>query len=88
MPRTLVAISILACGLMTSTSHMVAQPQTASQTPPAPRKHALLVGVSGYCRQANQGCELGGKYWWDLHTPPEVEALRTVLKSETFGFNA
>ena len=86
MRRTLVAFSILGFGFLISTGQIVSGPHTTGPTAVAPHKHALLVGVSGYCRQADGQCELGGKYWWDLHTAPDVDALRTVLKSETFGF--
>jgi Caspase domain len=60
----------------------------SGQSPPPDhhRRHALLVGVSGYCRVPHQECRSGGNYWWDLNTESDVNALRSVLESEAFGF--
>lgn len=52
----------------------------------APKKRALLVGVSEYCRQPNSSeCSPGylrGKYWWNLNTKPDVETLAEILKND------
>jgi hypothetical protein len=56
-------------------------------TAAAPRKRALLVGVSSYCRGGDSSqCSAGGRYWWDLNSGPDVAALETVLKDK-FGFD-
>lgn len=61
------------------------RPQTS---PPAtPRKRALLVGVSDYCRDASGGqCGARGKYWWNLNSGNDVDAISEVLMSDKFGF--
>lgn len=54
---------------------------------PAPRRRALLVGVSSYCRGSNKSqCVSGKKYWWNLNSGPDVEALKHVLK-DRFEFD-
>jgi hypothetical protein len=45
----------------------------------APKKHALLVGVSEYERGK------AGEEWWNLNSGPDVEAMHKVLV-EKFGF--
>lgn len=64
-----------------------AQPQ--GKPPAAPRKRALLVGVSDYCRDAT-GRECNdrqdGKYWWNLNSAADVDAIEQVLRSDRFGF--
>lgn len=53
----------------------------------APRKRALLVGVSNYCRDNSaRECRARGKYWWDLNSGYDVDAIKSVLMSERFGF--
>ena len=44
-----------------------------------PRKRALLVGVSKYCRGDGSECGKRKKYWWDLNSEPDLEALKQVL---------
>ena len=51
-----------------------------------PRKHALLVGVSNYCRGDGSECGKRKKYWWDLNSEPDTDALKQVL-TEKFGFS-
>ena len=50
-----------------------------------PRKHALLVGISNYCRGDGSECGKRKKYWWDLNSEPDVDALKQVL-IQKFGF--
>lgn len=52
----------------------------------APRKRALLVGVSGYCRGDAALCVSGSKYWWNLNTGADVAAVEMVLRNK-FGFD-
>ncbi len=53
----------------------------------APRKRALLVGVSDYCRDNSaRECRARGKYWWDLNSGNDVDAIESVLMSDRFGF--
>jgi hypothetical protein len=62
---------------------------TPTSTPqPAPRKRALLVGVSDYCPpNAPQGeCAAHATYWWNLHSYEDIEALRNSLQTK-FGFD-
>lgn len=57
-------------------------------SPVKPRKRALLVGVSDYCRDKT-GAECNrarGKYWWDLNSANDVDALERTLLSDRFGF--
>lgn len=62
-----------------------AVPQATPQA--APRKRALLVGVSHYCRDNSaMECRAHGKYWWDLNSANDVDAIEAVLLSEKFGF--
>lgn len=53
-----------------------------------PRKRALLVGISNYCRDKSEAeCNRrDGKFWWDLNSRNDVEALEQMLLSEKFGF--
>lgn len=51
----------------------------------APRKRALLVGVSKYCRGDGVDCGKRKKYWWDLNSEPDLDALKQVLM-QNFGF--
>ena len=51
-----------------------------------PRKHALLVGVSNYCRGDGSECGKRKKYWWDLNSEPDTDALKQVL-IQKFGFS-
>jgi hypothetical protein len=69
--------------------------RAAAQTPaqsratptPVPRKRALLVGVSDYCRDnSGRECRARGKFWWDLNSGNDVDAIKAVLMSERFGF--
>jgi len=50
-------------------------------------KRALLIGISDYCRaDATPGdCRAGGKYWWNLNSAPDVEAIKSSLMTK-FGF--
>ena len=50
-----------------------------------PRKRALLVGVSKYCRGDGVDCGKRKKYWWDLNSAPDLDALKQVLM-QNFGF--
>lgn len=50
-----------------------------------PRKRALLVGVSKYCRGDGVECGNRKKYWWDLNSEPDLDALKQVLM-QNFGF--
>ena len=52
-----------------------------------PHKRALLVGISNYCPKDAVGneCSNGGKYWWDLNSAADVEALKVSLMTK-FGF--
>lgn len=66
-----------------------AEPSAARpQSPPAaPRRRALLVGVSNYCRDGSGAqCGSQGKYWWDLNSGNDVDAVGEVLISDKFGF--
>lgn len=64
-----------------------ARPQS---TPcPVPRKRALLVGISDYCRDNSaKECRARGRYWWDLNSRNDVDAIEAVLLSEKFGFKS
>jgi hypothetical protein len=64
-------------------AHAARGPRAATR---APRKRALLVGVSGYCRGDSALCVSGSKYWWNLNTGADVAAIEQVLKSK-FGFD-
>ncbi len=68
-------------------SHL-AQPLLSAQT--KPRKRALLVGVSDYCRDetGNECNRTGGKYWWNLNSGNDVDALEQILTSERFDFKS
>jgi hypothetical protein len=59
------------------------QPRPAGNS--APRKRALLVGVSKYCRGDGSECGKRKKYWWDLNSEPDLDALKQVLMQK-FGF--
>ena len=63
------------------------QNQSAQKTTPndTPRKHALLVGISNYCRGDGSECGKRKKYWWDLNSEPDVDVLKQVLVQK-FGF--
>ncbi|HWT00321.1 MAG TPA: caspase family protein [Pyrinomonadaceae bacterium] len=53
----------------------------------AGRKRALLAGLSAYCRGNDpEQCMAGKKWWWDLNSSPDVEALELTLKNK-FGFD-
>ncbi|MCU1267897.1 MAG: hypothetical protein JWM21_4215 [Acidobacteria bacterium] len=56
---------------------------------PAQRKRALLVGISDYCPADAKpaDCAPGGRYWWNLNSAPDVEALKSALMKD-FGFQA
>lgn len=94
MFRTLVML--IALGLAYSGNGLFSQsPRTGAQAPaqpqaksrPAPRKRALLVGVSDYCRDNTaRECRENGKYWWDLNSGNDVDSIKAVLMSERFGF--
>lgn len=64
----------------------------ASATPQAtpraaPRRRVLLVGVSDYCRDNSaKECQARGKYWWNLNSGNDVDAIESILMSEKFGF--
>jgi hypothetical protein len=59
-------------------------PQTTAKA--APRKRALLVGVSGYCRDpTKQTCGAWKKHWWDLNTGADVDAIEQMLRAK-LGF--
>ena len=45
----------------------------------APKKRALLIGISKYCRVEGE-CGKGRPYWWDLNTEAEVGELARILK--------
>lgn len=84
----LIALSLAAgaAGPYPRAPRAVAPPQTAA-TPAPPRKRALLVGVSDYCRDPSGAqCREHGRYWWDLNAGNDVDALAEVLTSERFGF--
>lgn len=97
MPKltTLLALSILVvAGLMSLHSTQAASPAatTGRKTPVAAatqRKRALLIGISDYCRTdaAPRDCGARGKYWWNLNSAPDVEALKSSLMTK-FGFQA
>lgn len=61
--------------------------QTQPKTTPngTPRKRALLVGISKYCRGDGVECNNRKKYWWDLNSEPDLDALKQVLM-QNFGF--
>ena len=61
--------------------------QTQPKTTPngKPRKRALLVGISKYCRVDVVECNNLKKYWWDLNSEPDLDALKQVLM-QNFGF--
>lgn len=62
-----------------------AGPQSLSPVPP--RRRALLVGVSDYCRDASEVlCSSQGRYWWNLNSGNDVDAIAEVLTSAQFGF--
>jgi metacaspase-1 len=66
----------------------LAQPLSSPQA--KPRKRALLVGVSEYCRdETGSECNrTSGKYWWDLNSGNDVDELEQILTSEKFAFKA
>lgn len=74
------ATHILLCfGLLISALPLRSSPaiRTAHPLPAtAPKKRALLVGVSKYERGAP------GEEWWDLNSGPDVEAMRQVLTAK------
>jgi hypothetical protein len=82
---------LLTAGLSTlfqrgKTVSTLAQPE--AMMPLVPRKRALLVGVSDYCRDPT-GAEcnrLEGKYFWNLNSKNDVEAIAQILMSDEFGF--
>jgi metacaspase-1 len=73
------AAHVLLCfGLLLPSLPARSSPATAAARPApgvaaAPKKRALLVGVSKYERGTP------GDEWWDLNTGPDVEAMRQVL---------
>jgi len=91
MVRSIVTILLVVLGAeLFSPASNVAGPvfsQSKSVAPAQARKRALLVGVSDYCRDSTRlQCNgVTGKYWWDLHSAPDVEAIEHVL-TERFGF--
>lgn len=83
---TVVLIILL---LVTSSMGWVSQTTTVSNAPAKPRKRALLVGVSEYCRDKTETeCKRGRKFWWDLNTANDVDALQQTLLTERFGFRS
>lgn len=52
----------------------------ASFSQTAPRKFALLIGISQYYRGKNADYE-----WWNLNSAPDIKALSQVLQTK-FGF--
>src|SRR5688572_2589011 len=58
-------------------------PQSISNTQAKPRKRALLVGVSEYCRDGSGAeCGRGKKYWDNLNSGNDVDALQQLLTTE------
>lgn len=91
---TLLALFIVVAGLMSFHSTQAGNPAatTLRKTPvaaAAQRKRALLIGISDYCRAdaAPGDCSARGKYWWNLNSAPDVEALKSSLMTK-FGFQA
>lgn len=87
----LVVLGLVSAGnsLNSPASHVGAQVPAQSQAAPrpTPRKRALLVGVSDYCRENSaRECRARGKYWWDLNSGNDVDAIKAVLMSDRFGF--
>ncbi len=62
-----------------------AAPRQSTTLNATPHKHALLVGVSNYCRGGGSDCGKRKKYWWDLNSEPDVDSLKQVLMQK-FGF--
>ncbi|MCA1606059.1 MAG: caspase family protein, partial [Acidobacteria bacterium] len=87
---TVLALFILVvAGLTSLDSTQASSPgATTLRTPPvaaaAQRKRALLIGISDYCRAdaAPGDCSARGKYWWNLNSAPDVEALKSSLMSK------
>ena len=90
-----VTLVLILCGLVLTGPSVRLFRAEASQNHPVagqntnlnatPRKHALLVGVSSYCRGDGSECGKGKKYWWDLNSEPDTDALKQVLMQK-FGF--
>jgi metacaspase-1 len=89
---TIVTILLLVSSSVGWVSHtagivVYAVPQSVSTTHAKPRKRALLVGVSEYCRdESSAECGRGKKYWDDLNSGNDVDALQQLLITEQFGF--
>ena len=86
----LIALGLVSggAGLYPRASRVGAVPTPPRAMPQAaPRKRALLVGVSDYCRDNSaRECRARGKYWWDLNSGNDVDAIESVLMSDRFGF--
>jgi len=89
----LLVLSILVvAGLIFLTSTQADTPTATNprQTAPgaaAPRKRALLIGISDYCppNADPRECLAGAKYWWNLNSAADIEALKSSLMTK-FGF--
>lgn len=62
-----------------------AQTVNAPTANSAPKKRALLVGISDYCpKPGSVDCSptnSTGKYWWSLNSKADVEVLAEILKT-------
>src|SRR5687768_3490063 len=61
------------------------EPRQSATLNATPRKRALLVGISKYCRGDGVECSNRKKYWWDLNSKADLDALKQVLM-QNFGF--
>ena len=68
-----------------ATQHPSVGPRQNTTVNATPRKRALLVGISKYCRGDGGECGKRKKYWWDLNSEPDLDALKQVL-TQKFGF--
>lgn len=87
----LIALFFISAGAnaysQTSRDGAPSAPRAQAAPCPAPRKRALLVGISNYCRDNSaKECRARGRYWWDLNSGNDVDAIEAVLRSEKFGF--
>ena len=90
-------VLLLVFSLLSSSAGLISLPSTFTKdastfprltTGIEPRKRALLVGISDYCRDKTEvECNRRqGKFWWNLNSANDVDALDQTLMSERFGF--
>jgi metacaspase-1 len=79
---------LVSAGLVPVPGTVIKDTSVRFATPFEPRKRALLVGVSDYCRDRTEvECNsTSGKYWWNLNSANDVDAIEQTLLSAQFGF--